>query len=145
MDWKEFEDPPCVSLKSGSLFKTQTKPHCWEFPGSSLVRTLHPHCWSPGFSPCQGSCKPRCSAEIKPNQPTTKPTHIASLGLTVWNPDACSPLQLRGGGQDPGLGLIGWVFSPSPATCNLASCSLSFLITKMRMVMPDWWTVVIGE
>lgn len=100
---------------------------------------------APASVPGQGSCKPRCSAEIKPNQPTTKPTHIASLGLTVWNPDACSPLQLRGGGQDPGLGLIGWVFSPSPATCNLASCSLSFLITKMRMVMPDWWTVVIGE
>lgn len=143
MDWKEFEDPPCVSLKSGSLFKKQTKPHCWEFPGSSLVRTLHPHCWSPGFSPWSGILQASLLSRNK-TQPTNNQTNPHCFPRT----DSVEPWRLFS------TAAAGWWAGPWAWThrlgfqsqpCNLASCSLSFLITKMRMVMPDWWTVVIGE
>lgn len=65
--------PPCVSLKGASLFRKQTKPHCWEFPGSS-VRTLHPHCWSPGFSPCSGILQAPLHSWNK-TQPANKQTN----------------------------------------------------------------------
>lgn len=135
--------PPCVSFKSASLIRRQTKPHCWEFPGSSLVRTLHPHCWSPRFIPWLGILQALLHSWNK-TQPANNQTNPHCFPRT----DSVEPWRLfctaaAGWWAGPWAWIHQLGFQSQP--CNLASCSLSFLITKTRMAMPSWWAVVMGE
>lgn len=82
----------------------------------------------------------------KPNKTTLLPQDLQCTVLTpVFQRVSTLRMSMAAAGWWPVLWTCSHQLGFESKPCHLVSCSLSFFITKMRMVMPDWWAVVIGE
>ena len=58
------------------MFKTHTS---WEFPGGSVVRTLHFYCWGHRFNPFSGNLNPACHRVLPKKKKNPPKGHSISL------------------------------------------------------------------